>query len=130
MRKLLTGAGQQKMSMNDPATIGIIVSIIVAVISLIGTIIVAIFSVKNTQITAADEISSGATNLLAEYRKELDTVKLELGELKSWKLDMIDFFVPFVEGSKLNEQQLLDAGIEPFYRLPELPEWFRQNKKT
>ena len=114
------------MNGDDVSIVVAIIASLGALLSFVGTIVVALVSVKNAQVAASDEISSGATQMLQEYRKELDSMRLEINELQTWKLDVIDFIIPFIEGSKLNERQLIDAGIEPSYPLPPLPEWIKK----
>jgi len=109
--------------LQDPAVIVATISVIVAGISFIGTVVVALVGFKSTQVGASDEIASGATALLVQYRQELTDVQTEVKDLKSWRDDVTDFIVPFIEGSKKNERQIINAGMVPAYNLPPLPEW-------
>ena len=125
----------------DPAVIVAVISLIGTIITLTGTIALGFWSYRSEKrkaetsertatAQASDEIATGSSTMLREYRverenlrSELKCIRDELNELKLWKMDVIDFLIPFVQGSKANEQELIRNGIEPPYRLPEVPEW-------
>lgn len=131
-----------------------IVSVVASVLALAGTLALALASVKNArkqaasddrsaQMQASDEIASGSKTLLEEYRIEvnklrneliyvtietnkLKNVKREVEELKEWRQDVIDFLILLLGGSKANEQQLIDAHLEPVFTTPDMPEWLEE----
>ena len=121
----------------DPSIIVAAIALGGAFLSLSGTIIMALANIKNTQIQASDEIASGSMKLLEQYRqeiaknkmqreemqKEIDDLTVQMNKFRQWQADVIDFVIPFIEGSKANEKQLIDADIVPAYQLPPLPNW-------
>jgi len=135
------------MNFFDSLSSGDVVAIVVAVISLIGVLRMAQANVKNTKLSASDKIAIGYSELLDDVREErkkdrdeiaalketiekyskaFDEYKTEIDALKAWQDDVNEFIVPFIEGSKKNEEQLINAGLVPVYKLPPLPEWLRK----
>ena len=55
----------------------------VALLSLLGTIVLAIVSVKNAQLSASNEISEAAAQMVAQYRIDLEDVRNELNKVKA-----------------------------------------------
>ena len=123
----------------DPTIVVASISIIVAVISLAGTLYMAKVGVHNAQLSAADKIAIGSSELLEEYRIELkkerdqrrscnaaiDEMKVEIDRLKRWKNIITAFIYPLVEGSKANEAQLIELAEIPRYRVPPIPSELR-----
>jgi hypothetical protein len=114
----------------DPAIIVAIGALIGAGFSLVGTLVMARSNVKNAQMNASDKIAIGSSELLEEYRKErredrreLARLQKEMDEFRQWKREVTGFIVPFIEGSKANERQLIEADMVPVYKLPPLPAW-------
>jgi hypothetical protein len=118
------------MSFEDPTIAVAVIALIGAGFSLLGTVIMALANVKNTQMNASDKIAIGASALLDELREERDQdkaelklIKHELEEIKLWRIEVTGFIVPFIEGSKANERQLIEADMIPVYKLPPFPAW-------
>lgn len=123
--------------LGDPALSVAVLSLAGSLFSVFVALMIAVLSLRGKSMEASGEIASGARELLEEYRKEINKLKnqyirvsidmenisTELDEIKVWREDVIDFIVPFIAGSKMNEQQSIEAGLVPDYPLPDLPAW-------
>lgn len=82
----------------------------VAIISLIGTILVAAWNVRSAMVGAADEISTGAKTLLAEYRMELTKAQTDITdlekEIKEYKDELDEMRSTMTEMEVLHEKEL------------------------
>jgi hypothetical protein len=117
-------------TLKDPTVIVAAVAFIAAILSLAGTIYMANTGVKNAQLHASDKIAIGSVELLDEYRlerridrREIENLRNEMAEFRKWKREVTGFIIPFIEGSKANERQLIEADLIPVYKLPPFPKW-------
>lgn len=69
------------MQNDDTLTVAII-ALAGTALSLAGTVFLAYISVHNTQVNASDEIATGSSKMLSEYRIEQQRLKDEIENIK------------------------------------------------
>ena len=88
----------------------------IAVISLVGTVLVGAWNVRSAMVSAADEISSGAKTLLAEYRIELTKAQTDIGdleiEIKKYKYELDEMRATMTEMEVMHEKEIKELQCE------------------
>lgn len=122
------------MSSIDPTIIIALVTFITGILSVVATMVVALLNVKGAQGEASDEISSGASELLREYKEirkqDKETIAHlsdQICKLEVWRQEVNDFIIPVFEGAHKLKEQVIELQGVPVYNPPPRPEWLKRS---
>lgn len=115
--------------LRDPAIVVALISVVLAIISFLGMIVTAFVSTRNKQIEASDEIASGSTKMLVQYRLEVEAFRTEVADLKRVIVDWENKYYSLDEKWEMKYKKLYDDHIRVIELNEELTDRVRYLEK-